>query len=244
MVYEPAFTHLSRNDYFPQPTHLRESPVLNPHSTTVMKNTSGRPPVTAEQLHETFAPLHARNIDSDEALKLERNQAVAAKHVVNTRKAVINAKPRSKSETSTSVKETRRPDHSDADRDRPLQNLPTSRTAISLRDAVSELPFATENEIQGRWQTSLLAGGTQGSVSLSQKEQRVHNAAATALERLKSYNHEADSMYHRTLEAHRLRDALDLAFMRIEAEADAADYGALDMVYPDVIEDYPLEDGA
>jgi hypothetical protein len=32
--------------------------------------------------------------------------------------------------------------------------------------------------------------------------------------------------------------------MRIEVEADAADDGALDMVYPDVIEDYPLEDGA
>ena len=51
-------------------------------------------------------------------------------------------------------------------------------------------------------------------------------------------------MYHRTPEAYRLQDAVDLAFMRSEADADAADDGALDMVDPDVIEDYPLEDGA
>ena len=37
-------------------------------------------------------------------------------------------------------------------------------------------------------------------------------------------------MYHRTLEAHRLQDAVDLAFMRSEAEADAADETALDVI--------------
>ena len=37
-------------------------------------------------------------------------------------------------------------------------------------------------------------------------------------------------MYHRTLEAHRLQDAVDLAFMRSEAEADAADETALGVI--------------
>ena len=37
-------------------------------------------------------------------------------------------------------------------------------------------------------------------------------------------------MYHRTLEAYRLQDAVDLAFMRSEADADAADETALDVI--------------
>ena len=188
-----------------------------------MDNTSNRPSLTPQRLPVDFlASLHARNIDSEEALKLERSQAVAAQHVANTKKAAMNAKLRAKSVTPTGVKKAKRPDHSNSDQDGPLQNRPTSRTAIALSDVTLDWPVASKADIQGRWQTSLLAGGTHNSVSLGQKEQRIHSAAAIALESLKSYNHEADLMYHHTFEAHRLQDSVDLAIMRSEAEVDAA----------------------
>ena len=205
-----------------------------------MDSTSGLLPVTPRRLRaEYLASLHARNIDSNEALKLERSQAVAAKHDANTRKAAKNAKLGTKNANPTvptSVKKTQRPNHSDSDQDGPLQNRPTSWTAIALSDVTLDWPVASKADIQGRWQTSLLAGGTHGSISLSQKEQRVHNAAAIALQSLKFHNHEADSMYHHTFEAHRLQDAVDLAIMQSEAEVDAAVDAALDTIDPDVID--------
>ena len=147
-----------------------------------MDNTSNRPSLTPQRLPVDFlASLHARNIDSKEALKLERSQAVAAQHVAYTKKAAMNAKLRAKSVTPTGVKKTKRPDHSNSDQDGPLQNRPTSRTAIALSDVTLDWPVASNTDIQGRWQTSLLAGGTHNSVSLSQKEQRIHSAAAIAL---------------------------------------------------------------
>ena len=50
-------------------------------------------------------------------------------------------------------------------------------------------------------------------------------------------------MYHRTLKAHLHRDAVELARMQSEAEADAAVDAALGMIDPGVITDHLLEDG-
>lgn len=124
----------------------------------------------------------------------------------------------------------------------PLRNRPKSRTAKVLWDAGLDSPIAADVEIQGRWEMSLLAGGTHGSVSLSQKTQKAHNAAATALETLKFYNREAHAMYHHTLEAHRLQDAVDLAIMQSEAEVDAADDAPLGMIDPSVLEKHLFEE--
>lgn len=209
-----------------------------------MNNTSDLPSVTAQQILQAFATLHARNISSNETLKVERSHAVAAKHIENARKAATNAKLRTKSETPTSVKETQRPDYSDSGQDAPLHIRPTSRTATGSWDVTLDRPVTSKADIQGRWQTSLLAGGTHGSISFSQKEQRVHNAAAIALESLKSCYHEADSTNHHTFEAHQFQDAVDLAVMRSKAETDAADETTLDMIDPDVIRDHLLGDGA
>ena len=142
----------------------------------------------------------------------------------------MNAKLGPKSGTPTSVKDTKRSEYSNLDS--PLQNRPTSRNAKVLWDAGLDSPIAADVEIQGRWETSLLSGGTHGSVWLGQKKQKAHNAAATALETLKFYNRKADAMYHHTLEAHRLQDAVDLAIMQSEAEADAAGDATLGMIDP------------
>ncbi|GAB7328951.1 hypothetical protein MBLNU13_g00821t1 [Cladosporium sp. NU13] len=135
----------------------------------------------------------------------------------------MNAKFGTKSKTPTKKTNTQRPDHSDSDQDGPPQNRPTSKTAIALIEP---------------------AGGTHGSISLSQTEQRVRNAAAIALEGLKSYNHEADSMYHHATEAHRLQDAVDLAILQSDAEADAAVDATSDMIDLDGIDEHLLEEGA
>lgn len=142
-----------------------------------MSNTSGLPSATTQQLLAALTALQISNIASNEALKLERRPATAAKHVANARKAAKNAKLSTKSQTPTSVKGIQRPAGPELDQ-RPLQNLPTSRTAKSLWDAGVDLPIASGAEIQGRWKTNLLSGGTHGSVSLGEKEQKADNAAA------------------------------------------------------------------
>lgn len=257
-----------------------------------MANDSGVPSLEPQYLPEIFAALHARNIASEEALKLERSRATQAKYDDNDRKAKRNAKLRVESEISQGVKDIRRAKRERAllkrlaskwsarDRNkanhlnnlvemaaaqseirdnargselpnleqetehlearsrnqshhsylglrRPPQNQPTSKTAKTLWDAALDCPIASEAEIRRRWQASLLAGGTNSSVSLKEKDQKAHNAAATALKTVKSCIQKADAMYHTPLEAHRRQDAVDLAIMRSEAEADAGhdEYG-------------------
>jgi hypothetical protein len=129
--------------------------------------------------------------------------------------------------------------HSDLSLRRPLQNQPTSRTATTLWDAALDSPIVSKAEIKRRWETTLLAGGTHGSVSLKKREQRLQNAPAAALSTVKSYIHkEADGMYHPTLEAHRHQDAVRLAAMQSEAEADAALDAALSTIDQDVINEH------
>jgi hypothetical protein len=127
---------------------------------------------------------------------------------------------------------------------RPLQNQPTSRTATTLWDAALDSPIVSKAEIKRRWETTLLSGGTHGSVSLKQKELKLQTVAATALDAVKLYIHEADVTYHPTLEAHRYRDAVGLATMQSEAEADASIDAALDLIDQDVINEHVLEEDA
>jgi hypothetical protein len=154
--------------------------------------------------------LHEANTTSKEALRLERSDATRAKHDADARKAAMNVKPKSKSKASDDAQLL---DHPHLERNRPLPNRTTSRTARAMWDAALDSPIAAEDEIQGRWQTSLLAGGTHGSVSLSQNEQKSHDAAATALKTVKSCIQEADAMYSPIFEAHPRQDAVDLAIM-------------------------------
>jgi hypothetical protein len=80
-------------------------------------------------------------------------------------------------------------------------------------------------------------------VAPSARQQKVPNVAATTLKTLKSYIRKADATYHPTLEEHRHQDAMDLAIMRSEVEADAADRAALRMVDRDVIKKHLLKNG-
>jgi hypothetical protein len=135
--------------------------------------------------------------------------------------------------------------HSDLGLRRPLQNQPTSRTATTLWDAALDSPIVSKAEIKRRWETTLLSGGTHGSVSLKQREQSLQNAPAAALSTVKSYIHKkADGMYHPTFEAHRHQDAVRLAAMQSETEADASVDAALSMIDQDVINEHLVEEGA
>ncbi|KAM0707931.1 hypothetical protein Q7P35_004580 [Cladosporium inversicolor] len=207
-----------------------------------MNNASVLPSATTQQLLEALAALQARNMEANEALKLERGHAIRAKHAANVRNAAKNVNLQTNSAAPTGVGVPQGLDHRDLNR-RPLQNRPTSRTATVLWDAALDLPIAAEAEVQGRWETSLLSDGTHGSVSLSEKKQKTDNAASTALKTPKSYIRKADAMFHPTLEAHRHQDALDLAIVQSEAEADAVDRAELRTIDRDVIKKHLLKGG-
>jgi hypothetical protein len=109
----------------------------------------------------------------------------------------------------------------------PPQNQPTSTIATTLQHAAPSLP----------------AGGTQGTLLPNRSNQKVPNVAATTLKTFKSSIRKADAMYHPILEAHLHQDAMDLAIMQNEAEADAADRVALRTVDRDVVKEHLLKNG-
>ncbi|KAK5124315.1 hypothetical protein LTR85_002018 [Meristemomyces frigidus] len=132
---------------------------------------------------------------------------------------------------------------------RPLQNKPTEETARPMWDDAVDERLVSDAEIRGRWDKSLLSGGRSGSVSLSQKKQKAHSAAA----RIHKYNmalcEEADHMVKRALTGNRTFSALveeemmEMAFVGAETKAEARTERLLQVMDGEVVDRYLLEDG-
>lgn len=125
------------------------------------------------------------------------------------------------------AKSTNQPGHAHPNLGHSPQNQPTLTTVTAVQHLAPVLP----------------AGGTHGTVTYRARQQKVHKVAAITFKTLKSYIRRADAMYHQTLEEHRHQDAMDLAIMRSEAEADAADRAALRMIDRDVVKQHLLKNG-
>lgn len=181
-------------------------------------------PIVDKPLPESWASLHARNIDAKEALKKERNRAVAAKQARDALDAAKKAKYerladiRKSRAASGPETNTRRPEAQDweQEEDRPgaesrgrshrseskspkskggPQNQPTARTATPIYSPDIDKPLCSDDDIRYRWDKQLLSGGTAGSVSLIQKKQRENNVAARSHRTLMARIKEAEEFY-------------------------------------------------
>jgi curved DNA-binding protein CbpA len=124
------------------------------------------------------------------------------------------------------------------------------KTGVSEAGAAFDEPVASAEDIKHRWDANLLSGGTSGSVSLSEKEKKGCNAAATAHASLVASIKAADDLHYRNYitrvgnhSAHLFQDALEEASVQQEADIDARVDEALGLLDQDVIEQHLLEDG-
>jgi hypothetical protein len=140
------------------------------------------------------------------------------------------------------AKSTNQPGHAHPNLGHPPQNQPTQSQPTQSQPTQNQPALTTATAVQ-HVAPVLPAGGTHGTVTPSARQQKVPNVAATTFKTLKSYIRKTDAMYHQTLKEHRHQDAMDLAIMRSEAEADAADRAALRMIDRDVVKQHLLKNG-
>lgn len=255
-----------------------------------------------QQLPETLAALHARNVAFKEALQKERTRATDAKHANAEKEAKLKAKNKRlarvrkareradeakvqkreekvEKEAMTKVKTRPGPGRRDrgvysseeedweqeedrlANEERlatakakvavrtkkkfelPPQDQPTARTRTEIVEPSLDTPIASAAEIEGRWNQSLLKGGTSGSVSLAEKAQKDNNAAATSHKTLLALTKEADALYRCPTDRHLQQDAVDAAFVQAEEQVDAMVEEGMRTIDLDVREQHLLDQG-
>lgn len=158
---------------------------------------------TPKQLPETWASLHARNVDAREALQGERAQALNAKRSVDQSKAaqkIKDARITAAREGRVSAyeqeqerlrrdkkigkehraKQTHRPNPAQSSESSPFEDKSTN-PAQDIWDKEWDSRLVPQAHISDRRNNTLLGGGTYGSVSLADKKQHDNNAAAESL---------------------------------------------------------------
>jgi hypothetical protein len=124
------------------------------------------------------------------------------------------------------------------------------KTGIPAVGAAFDEPVVSDKDIKHRWDADLLKGGTSGSVSLSEKENRERNAAATTHASFVASIKAADDLHYRNYitrvrnhSAHLFQDALETTSVQQEADIDARVDEALGLLDQDVIDQHLLGDG-
>lgn len=136
--------------------------------------------------------------------------------------------------------------------ERPARNTPTAATARPMWDNAVDERLVSGAEINGRWDKKLLSGGGSGSVSLSQKKQKEHSAAAIMHKYTMALCEEADDMLkpalinktgNHTFSGLVEEEVMDEAFVGVEAYAEVRTEQVMRLMDKDVVEQYLLEDG-
>jgi curved DNA-binding protein CbpA len=172
---------------------------------------------------------------------------VSSKNLSDQKKMVNDLEAKDASQFDESQKPQRLPYNSQLKR--PLQNKPTARTAIATWDPALDERLVSDAEIEARWNKNLLSGGRSGSVSLSRKKQREHNAAARMHKDNMALCDEADRLLkpaltgNRTFSFSEYEGLLKAAFVRTEQRAQDRTDRFLRVTLGDVTEQFLLQDG-
>jgi hypothetical protein len=171
----------------------------------------------------------------------------SSKHLSDQKKMENDLEAKDASQSDEGQKPQRLPSNSQLNR--PLQNKATARTATAIWDPALDERLVSNAEIEARWNKNLLSGGRSGSVSLSQKKQREHNAAARMHKDNMALCDEADRLLkpaltgNRTFSFSEYEGLLKAAFMRTEQRAQARTDRFLQVTLGDVTEQFLLQDG-